>query len=172
MCSGRLAVLRRAAPQCSRNIALQCSLAWDRLPHCPATASKTLAVTAQAPLDARKCRSGALHDHSGDRKCRSGLLHGHSGARNSPRSHVRGCCSEKFCSVALHSVARRSALPCSVHGYARVHTSYICTCMFMQVPRKVYIAPANNPKKLMQTSNVQFAVNNVQRAMCSKQRAM
>ena len=46
-----------------------------------------------------------------------------SRARNSIRSHVRESCSKNLCSLTLHSVAHRSALPCSVHGYARVHTS-------------------------------------------------
>ena len=46
-----------------------------------------------------------------------------SRAQNGIRSHVRGSCSKSLCSLTLHSVAHRSALPCSVHGYARVHTS-------------------------------------------------
>ena len=46
-----------------------------------------------------------------------------SRARNGIRSHVRGSCSKSLCSLTLHSVAHRSAPPCSVHGYARVHTS-------------------------------------------------
>ena len=45
-----------------------------------------------------------------------------SRAQNGFRSHVRGSCSKSLCSLTLHSVAHRSALPCSVHGYARVHT--------------------------------------------------
>ena len=46
-----------------------------------------------------------------------------SRAQNGIRSHIRGSCSKSLCSLTLHSVAHRSALPCSVHGYARVHTS-------------------------------------------------
>ena len=96
---------------------------------------------------ARKCRPGLLRGHSGARNGCSGLLRGHSGAQNGcssllqapsdarhccssllrancdARNHLRGSCSKKLCSVTLHSVAPRSALPCSVHGYARVHTS-------------------------------------------------
>ena len=57
-----------------------------------------------------------------------------SRAQNGIRSHVRGSCSKSLCSLTLHSVAHRSALPCSVHGYARVHTSiyiyiYMYVCM-------------------------------------------
>ena len=50
---------------------------------------------------------------------------GVASARNGIRSYVRGSCSKSPCSLILHSVAHRSAPPCSVHGYARVHTSLI-----------------------------------------------
>ena len=55
-----------------------------------------------------------------------------SRARNGIRSHVRGSCSKNLCSLTLHSVAHRSALPCSVHRYARVHTS-------IYIERYIYI---------------------------------
>ena len=48
-----------------------------------------------------------------------------SRAQNGIRSHVRRSCSKSLCSLTLHSVAHRSALPCSVHGYARVHIRII-----------------------------------------------
>ena len=57
-----------------------------------------------------------------------------SRAQNGIRSHIRGSCSRSLCSLTLHSVAHRSALPCSVHGYARVHTSiYIYIYIYMGV---------------------------------------
>ena len=78
-----------------------------------------------------------LHCHSGGQNGCSGLFRGHSGAQsgcsgllcccsdaqNDVQSHIQGSCSKKLCSVTLDSVAQHSALLCSVHGYARVHTS-------------------------------------------------
>ena len=59
-----------------------------------------------------------------DAKLRSSEgMQARSRARNGIRSHIRGSCSKSLCSLTLHSVAHRSALPCSVHGYARVHTT-------------------------------------------------
>ena len=39
------------------------------------------------------------------------------------KNSVRRGCSKKLCSVTLYSVPLSSASLCSVHGYARVHTS-------------------------------------------------
>ena len=56
-----------------------------------------------------------------------------SRAQHGIRSHVRGSCSKSLCSLTLHSVAHRSALPCSVHGYARVHTSIYKYVYFLKI---------------------------------------
>ena len=47
---------------------------------------------------------------------------------HSVRSNVQRNCSKKLCTAPLHSASLNSVPLCSVHGYARVHTSvYIYT---------------------------------------------
>ena len=52
---------------------------------------------------------------------------------------VRDRCSQKLVSVALCSEPLHSALLCSVHGYARVHTSILYMLLYWGIGAGVYI---------------------------------
>ena len=100
--------------------------------HEPLGAQKRCSSLLQEPLYAEKHCSSLLQEPLGAQKCCSTLSTVYSMLKNAVQNH----CSRKLHSGTLNSVPLRLAPLCSVHGYARVHTSmyiyiYMCVCVCM-----------------------------------------
>jgi|AACY02.13.fsa_nt_gi hypothetical protein len=98
---------------------------------------------ASEPLSVRKCRTGAALEPPGARKCRTGAASEPLNWRSKMQEALRWGrlalkeCGQRGCSkrqslLSVSSVLLFSVPLCSVHGYARVHTSiYIYIYIYM-----------------------------------------